>query len=229
VNQEDVAWDLISFTQAKANGSLGITRGNTAQSTILYSNTWASVHRTKILVAINEVASRDGGFEWEIDANKLFRTYYPQRGRLSDVVFEYAKNVPNFGVNEDAFDLTNALDAIGKTGTIRPATDSASQLEYGLLEDSMNFDVVTATSLQAHADEELRVMSKPRITPNHSVALGDPLYGGFDIGDTIRLRADVGFITFDESKRIETITINVSKEGKETPNITYSDVTGAVY
>lgn len=78
VEQEAIGWSMISTVQSRPNGNMGITRG-IGQST--------GVSRTQVLQAGQKVGEQittlslmDSGFDWEIDPDLVYRTYYPTRG-----------------------------------------------------------------------------------------------------------------------------------------------------
>lgn len=230
-DQIDIAWDLISWYQAKTNGSIGVTRGTAPSSGFVRTMKWLSYERVFIKSAIEEMALDDDGFDWEIDQFKKFNTFYKNRGTTrSDIIFEFGKNVTGLSVSIDATQMANNWTGLGSgegaSMCIAIATDGTAQATYGRLDGVVSLQELRSFGpLQRRTDGMLRQYKNPRWQPQLSLQLGtDAAYGTFGLGDSCRTIADYGYMTFDQSFRIIAMEFQISNEGREQCSV-YLDVT----
>jgi len=132
-----IAWTLVSETQALANGSFGITKG-TIQASM---NRTATYDKKNVLSAITELSNmgKDGeanyGFDFEITPAKVFNVYYPYKGTIrNDVVFRYPGNCEDFEAFVNSWDIVNQEWGLGTHWTgassIVSRADATSQTTY---------------------------------------------------------------------------------------------------
>ncbi len=224
-DQFDIAWELIDYTQDKVDGDLGITRGPEADSGVLRDRTfpfWEQPFIGDEIVAMSELSD---GFDFEIDAERVFHMYYPNKGAVKSIPLELGKNIATFGLQEDATGMANSFSAIGagdgSNTCIAVAIDATSRSQYGLLEANESFtDIKTFTTLQSRATSRLARIKKPRRQPNlYAVFEADQDYDDYEVGDRVQVEAEDGYISFDEQMRIITMTHQITNEGRETVTV----------
>lgn len=170
---------------------------------------------------------------------KAFGVYASADFRITpDLAFEFKKFLGNkntgvqftFGPQGNVIDydiprlgsrMTNNLVGIATdpTGLILHSekSDSVSQAEYGLLEDSAAFaDVKDKNALDVRMTEQLRLTSRPDSAPLNFV-LDEHGYqiGQYDIGDIITARIRDGAIDYKAPRRVAGITVNIHNTGKK--------------
>lgn len=220
-DQLDIAWDLVEFIQSQPGGDFGITRGSTTLSGITRDRTYFDYELKNLGDAITELAGVERGFDFAISPERVWTTYYPQRGTVaSNVVFELGKNIQTWSAPEDAFDVCSRIVAAGAgdgAAMLRSSqTDATALGEYGLLADTRSFrDVSVPATLDEHAREELRLAKVARFAPELTVTVADPPYGAFGVGDSVHVRLDAGYVDVDRMMRIGSLTVRRSDEGQE--------------
>jgi len=100
-----IAWNAINTAQTGTNASFGITQGSLATS----RNADRTIDSFKTVKEIIEGLSNlnvQNGIDFDIDANKQFSTYYPQKGKiLTDVVFQWGSNIISFIENQPQWQI----------------------------------------------------------------------------------------------------------------------------
>jgi hypothetical protein len=221
VDQLDIAWSLIDFTQQKPYGNLGFTRGSMAKSGILRDRTYNDFERKQIAEAEQQLSAVNRGFDFDINPYKVWNTYYPRRGGPTNYVFVLGKQIKGISQSEDASEQANEITALGsgegKDMVIAVAEDIPSKAEYGLLQDVRSFsDVDNQDTLNDHALEELRLAKAGKRLPQISyLPTFDLPFGAINPGDEVKLVAHLGYIQLQEMKRVTSVTVAVSNEGEE--------------
>ena len=232
VNEEQcgIAWDLIQFTQAKTGGDLGITKGTT-NTGVKRDIKYPAWERVKIFDAITELSALADGFDFDIDATRTFKTYYPNKGKTKlDLVMEFGKNIFGFSYVDAANTLSNEISALGAGDgpnmCIATAVDTSSRSTYGLLEEAASFSSTKHFSiLQNKADALLRLYKAPRWQPQLSLHIGEDFpYDAMEVGDTVPLKIDYGYVDIDQNFRIMNIEFQVSNEGREAVTVHFDSV-----
>lgn len=228
-DQVSIAADLINFTQAQDGGNLGIGTVTPA-SGVLRDRTYNAWERKPIAEAIEQLAAVNNGFDFEIDPDRTFRTYYPRKAGATTPIFEYRTSMKGYSVSYDATRVASEITAIGE-GTesstlLSVATDAGARVAYGLLEDSISFkDVSVQTTLDAHAVEELRARVRSRIQPQLQVYPTNPDFGTYGVGDDARVIINHGYVQINAVFRITTIVVQVSDEGSESVGVYFGEET----
>lgn len=197
-DQLDIAWGLIAHTQSAS--SLGITRGSATASGIARSMVWCVEDEAVIGDAITDMASADDGFDFWIDAEKVWRTASPRRGSSTAVVFDAGQNISQLRIDKDAASMANRIIGYDETLNCVPQTtvveDAGSIATYGLLHGAVTIsDLKDESSKGARLAEELRLRKQPSVQATLSTPL-NPWADGFGLGDTVALTASAGFVSF---------------------------------
>jgi len=232
----DIVWDLISATQARTNGGLGLTRDFTTLGKSRKFVVCMEERRT-ILDALTELASSKASFDFRVAPDKKVQLYADHRGTESVVTFNDA-NMGRFRHQRDATNMETVVAAIGpKEDCDIPSlyeSTSSNTATYGVLDGTIDDEDIEDDNVREDtADEQLRLNEVPRLQPD--VTLETPLQerlvqvgSGYDIqfndvgvGDvvgvsTVSVTGDVGgFRDFNGSFRVLKKTVSVQKMGIE--------------
>lgn len=165
--------------------------------------------------AIRVLASNDDGFDfamqYSLDAvnnriNKTLKLFYPRKGRDTGHLFEFEvdpphpTNVISWGRSNSAYEMAWAGEAWGD-GSEATRLKSAAYLDAALrnvyppLEDAPQRTGVTQQATlddwtTGYFERSNRPLRLPVITVDPNV---DPLWGNYELGDTVDLRIDDGF------------------------------------
>lgn len=175
---------------------------------------------------LNEMAHRNGGFEWTVVVEQdpavttslkprlRFVTYYPQRGSsASTTIFRHsgatvgtgnAGNILDYGnVGESGRDVRQRIWGQGSSdqGTPLVAVDSEPLLDTGLVllsEDTWSNSTITNGTTLANNARQERLFRKPGLnTLQIVVSLSNPDVGSYDIGDRARLMIKDRWLNID--------------------------------
>lgn len=225
------AWKLIDDIQDnKTGGNYGFTQGLVPTTDPTKSRVYDS--NIDALSAIQELASRNDGFDFDFDENKAFNCYYPYSGNVTDVVFEYGRNVEKVSFRRLAGPgaIANSVSAFGNTNSAT-AVDTTSRDLYGLREAIVrlpNATDVTAT-LQDYADAHLYTLKNPIIIPKitlNSIHPGNE-WGSFWLGDIVTVRAKYRggeYVNINDEYQIIGITIEINDMGTETISVDLASI-----
>lgn len=233
VEQFDIAWNLINFTQSKTNGNTGMnwTRAGVAASGITRTRNYPFWERANIGEILMDMSAINNGFDFDVSPTKVWTVYYPSKGAVQTVPFELGKNIQTLSLGEDATDTANTFSAIGagdgKNTCIAVATSGANQTTYGLLEASESFtNIKHYATLQDKATERVRMLKSPRLSPNVTIwDTGDPAPYQYVVGDKVTIRAKDGYFDLDQQFRIISVVFNLSNEGREAISFQFDEET----
>lgn len=227
LDQAEIAWALISGAQAMDAGDLGITAGVGDPTGVL--RTIAFTDGAFVADSINQLASLDVGFEWEIDADLKLNIYYPQRGVDSAAVLEYPGTVASFTRTYDTTRFANAGQFSGAS-TLSPVTVQGSELPASPTPDvgtpgRMEFvasdsTITDPTVLGLRADYELLTEDAPPV--GYQMVLRDGWWTPEQLwlGDTARLVLRSGRINEVSTQRVTQIEVDLGDDGGKTVTIT---------
>jgi hypothetical protein len=217
----DIAWDLIDRAQTGVNASFGITRG--AHPVTKDRDRTYDDYKT-VKQAIEEMSSTNikDGFDFDIDVNKQFSVYYPKGQVLSDIIFEWGRNMSSFTVNEDATGMANEVIAIGAgTGSemlvVTRDSDTSIQETFKIRQKTLSYkDVSVSATLQDHADQELtdNQIQQVLLGIKYRGDTGPPI-GSYFVGDSVRVKINYGLIQIDGYFRISGIKVKVGDGDEE--------------
>lgn len=215
----DIARDLITTSQAKTGGNLGITFGNTFDIGVLTTRTY---ERYIVMDAIKNLSDdTSGGFDFYFDHDWKFYTFATLGSLKNDTTYTFpSENVLQFTNPENSSNLYNSITTVGYgigdpiTAT---ATDSLSVSTYGLREKALIYSSVqTEATLQRIADTEL-ANRKDMFNLPSIVTTGE----FFDlntkwIGDTIPFECEDEASPYTGTGRIQKISVNTDDMLNET-------------
>lgn len=171
---------------------------------------------------LNRLAAIAGTAEFEVDDDGNLNFVETLGTDVSaSVIFRYDVNAINratiyeFQVEVDSDDLANHIIGVGTSPASSDTEDDAtSQTAYGRIDKSVNFtETANATTLadatQGYLDQHKYETYSPKITPN--IELID--VNSFEVGDTVGLYMNYGFINLDQDQRITRKKITVSDSG----------------
>lgn len=211
----DIAWDLISDTQALTYGDFGITRGSHP----------ATVNRDRtyqvgdiISEAIQKLSNNNilDGYDFEVNNQKQFNIFYPTKGTARpNMKLEYGHNIQTFSLRKTGIlSMCNQVTVFGQDqGGEMPTqvrdADNAYKSAYFLLQDTLSEKSVSVVqTLQDKGDEYLENNKTPRKELDLTVDYETPDFTTYDIGDTIPVKIAKGSVNIDDNYRLRKRTVN---------------------
>lgn len=223
VNIQTIMWNLIAHTQAKTNGSLGITQGSHTGGNRTTDRDFCATDYPIVADGIDELTNMDDGCDWVVTptigiyTNKVFHTYQPYKG--SDVTGSVTLNQTNLfslTYEVDASELSNYVTYVGPGDCNPPdvlVEDATSQSSFGLMEEVVESDDTGGIAdLTAHAREYLRNFKNPRYQAEATYYEGKgPAWGSFVLGDSVTLASNKGYATFSRPMRVIGVEVELNK------------------
>ena len=214
-DQADIAWQMIADTQALAGGSLGITRGAAAATGVLRDRDYDP--GKNLGEALTQLGDVQGGFEWEVDAQRAFNLWHPARGRQTSLVLTYGRDIVELSRTLDASAFANAIRFNGSQATTADeVTVSTWDPEMGRWDGQKSDpNLVLQSTVDERAASELADAST--LTPAYQVTVAE---GRWDptqiwIGDTVTLVVQSGRLNINAQYRIVQVDITLSDDGGE--------------
>lgn len=229
--QTEIAWDLISGTQALSGGDLGIA--NLSIDT--------NVNRTRtfpegqnIGEALDRLGKVTDGFDWEIDEFLNFRTYYPQRGQVSDAVLAHGSTVSRVRRTLTTSSFGNAVRVSGRERKLDEATNlwsgpiPAVRATAGIATDPRGrFDrqfgypsVTVQSTLEERAD--LLIEDLPVLRPSWTMTMKPGAWKGRDrlwLGDSCEMVVKSGRLSDLGLQRVVGLDFVVGDDGTSTVDV----------
>ena len=228
----DIAWDVIDTAQTGTNADLGIDQGSLAVSRDA-DRTIDDFKTVKdVIEGLSNLRVADG-IDFDIDENKQFSTYYPQKGAiLEDVVFEWGVNIVSFQEVQDSTDMANQVIVLGEgqgsemlTAT-RDSSIADIQSTYKIRQKTISHkDVSIQATLEEHGDKELeKKQTQQQILTFKTKGNLAPEYGAYKIGDQVRVKIDHGIVQIDSYYRIVGIKVKIGDGDTEEIDFTLNSV-----
>jgi hypothetical protein len=225
-----IAWTLISESQALTYGTLGITQGSIAVS----QNRTRLYEFKNIRDAIIQLSEVENGIDFEITPDRVFNVYYPQMGvDRTEFEFIFPGNIKKLNITTDTTKLMNYIIArgqgIGQGQLVDIRQDTDSQNLYGLRQSVQDFsDIPDVAILQELADEQLRLYKDPiellDITLDGNQ---EPFVGSYWLGDRIPVTIE-GYQRYSnivqKQYRVDEIVISIDEFDNETVDLKMSSV-----
>lgn len=214
-------WKLISDSQARPYGDLGITLGQNATTP---SGSWSYARKsgTKIYDAIDKLATGNNGFDWVIDADRQLKMYYPrvQIDAKFNLEFGETGNIRRYSVQQMGSYAANEVWARGG-GKIVSSTysDTASKEKYGLRQYVPSDSALKSkTKVDSFARETLDLRKLPRAIPQMTVDSKrvNPFEGHVGYGYLIPTYINDGWVQFEGIMRCSGFQLTIGKHGQET-------------
>lgn len=222
IDKSDLTWALVSQTQAKPGGDLGITRGSTELTGAMTDREWTP--GLKVSDLIDQLAKELNGFDWEISPDLILNLWAPRRARKLDDQLDYGGSVSTLSrqfassayANVDRVSGDSSLDPVLR---VDPAITTSP---FGRWEQSFSFsDVKDATSLASFADMLYTRMSTQPLA--YTVVLRQGVWPGvtdMGPGDIAHLAIVSGRINEDRDMRITQVDLDLGDDGQEAVSLT---------
>jgi hypothetical protein len=220
IDQVNIAWDLISDSQALGNGNLGIVSGLLLGG-VTRSIDYKTYDGKYILEAIQDFAEMEDGFDfWISPSTRAFNAVYPRPAIDRSLHLVYPQHISSYAVTYYGKYLRNRVVVQGPDPAYVVATDTTSLATYGLREysDALK-DAKTSNDLTQYTGH-LRDMRKdvkgyPTLVLRGQVI---DIFNAFAItyGDKIKVTIQDGYVQIDEQFRYKGAQVTVNKSGDET-------------
>lgn len=179
--------------------------------------------------ALQRLSDVESGFDMDIDprTRQLNLFAWDSYVTRSNIKLGYGwgpENISKLDWSENGATAVNILRASGNNNVPVVGTDTASQDDFGIWEESVNLPTEDAEILPVYVNAELAIRSNPQvvytITPT-AVGREDDgaphLFDDFRIGDRISFTAKEGaFVVEDQGIRIFGASVSIDEEGVET-------------
>ena len=215
--QTAIAWDLIRLTQSKLGGDLGITRGLGSYGGRGRDRTFVNLGRT-IFDLIDDVGRATDGFEWWVDAERVWRVQSPVRwrNRSLDLTLDYGSTVS--GVSRKTTTLYyTAVTLEGKDDETQPVTREVRPDERGRWETHLSENEVVLQSTLIERGDDLLAAAGVNLPYFKLTLVPEVLFANdLRIGDVCPLRlgqndrlGDIGLV------RIVEVDMSIDASGGE--------------
>jgi len=219
---EQIGWQLITATQQRPGGDLGISRYGPTTTPI---RTRTFEGGKPVGEAVQQLSELEDGFDWDITPELVYRVWYPSRGVSSAAVLEYGGSVAAVQRQLDTADFANAHRVSGADGgpspVVREAADIGS-VPQGRFDLQSGFtDISEQATLNARANYLLAQHSTPRAA--YTVTLRPGAWGGPQdlwVGDVALLVIRTGRLDVVEAQRVYELTVAIGDDGDETVTAT---------
>lgn len=227
-DQAAIAWGLLTSTQSKAAGDLGIAQGLGAVTGVVRDRTQYNPGQS-IGEAINQLAAVGNGFDWDITprtGTSVMRldVFYPQRGTDRQRVLDFPGNIASYGRQVDPGSFANAVRGTGVDGLAAVRAEEpaiASDLAGRWDAQLGDTNIVLASTLALRTAQELT--DRQVVYPSWSVVLQPGGWGGPDdiwLGDPVTLSVHQGRLNVVESIRVMEIALALDDSDNETVTLT---------
>jgi len=227
-----IAKNLIDTALNKTGGNIVnmSTTGTSTSSGITLDRSYYGYQRRFVGEAIEDLADRENGFDFEIDTewvpnsspptiSNTYRQYYPKKGTTALVVFDLDANLTRLQWQQKAQKFVNKLYMVGAGSaddtTLVTATDVGSLTKgYPLLEHKLvKKDVADSGLLSQYAVRELNQRNQlyEILTLELDPKSVETRLGSFKIGDIARVKASRGWVSLDKLYRIMSYDVWVNE------------------
>lgn len=226
-DQAVIAFALLTQTQDKPGGDLGITVGEGATTGV----TLTRAYNLGDMVGdkIQELSELDGtSFDWDITSTSptalQLDIWYPNRGFDRGVVVEFGAAIKGLTRTVDPADYANAVRLSGTApdgGGAEPAVQERTVADIttrpeGRWDAVFGETVTTTAALSDRAD--WRIANAQVITPAYQLTMQTNWWGGPShvwLGDPVRMVIYSGRLRVDDTLRVQQIDVTLSDEGDE--------------
>lgn len=226
-DRADIAWGLVSTTQAQSGGNLGIVRGVGQQLGVAQTITYPAGQI--IGPALGQLQAMDAGFDYDItpslSSTAMTFDIWPYRGINASRVLSYPGPIAAFTRHVDPGDYANAIRETGDTGlaAVRvEASDIATRPEGRWDAQLGDTTLLDAPSVASRASFDLALRSE--VVPAWTVKLRPNFWGGPTdvwVGDTVLLHITSGRLAVEGIQyRVQEIQIDLDDSDNETVTLT---------
>jgi hypothetical protein len=234
VDQAEIAWALIAYTQGKLGGDLGISKAwaGTSPTGQLRDRTYEV--GDSVGQRIQELSEVIGGFDWDVTPTSAsglqLDVWWPQRGVDRGVVLEHGGLMLTATREVNPSDYANAIRYTGAQGdgtTPGPTPDEIeapdlASMPQGRWDAALGDDGLTT---QAALDDRAawQLGQSQDVTPVWTVVLKRGAWDGPDhiwLGDWVRVIAHAEGLDVDTRYRVYEVDITLDGAGGETVQLT---------
>lgn len=234
VDQAEIAWALINYTQGKVGGNLGISKAwaGTSPTGVTRDRTYEV--GDSIGQRIQELSEIIGGFEWDIlptSASGLqLNIWWPERGSDRGLVLQHGGLMETATREVNPSDYANAIRYTGAAGDDVTPGPTAKEIEapdlasmpQGRWDAALGDDgLTTQSALDDRAAWQLG--QSQDAAPVWTVTLKRGAWDGPDhiwLGDWVRVVADAEGLDVDTRYRVYEVDITLDGAGGETVQLT---------
>ena len=189
----DIAWDLIQYTQGLPFGDLLITRGAHPNDEL---NDRTLKFRT-IKEAIEKLDNNNttGGIDHEITPDKVFNTFYPQKGsqRLGFKLVD-GFNINSYSIRKNFIDaMANQVIVFGEgqdelmATSLQDSEDEFKENFFLLQEGLSEKDTKIQDNLDRKGEKYIETYKAPTLGITITTDYSNPLFTEYEVGDSIKI------------------------------------------
>lgn len=216
IDQGQIAWSLINTWQGLTMGTRGITQGSIPAS-VNRQRTYKKSDGKNIYEAIMDMVEQDNGFDFELTPQRVFNVYPPRRTRDRGLTLELGAGLRHISVNHQGKYRRSRVLMKGPEDTYVEAEDTVSRDTYGRASIAVSAtDITSSDTLTERAGLERDRRRLPKVTPQISVVPTiNPYDSDIRMGDTITIKAQAGYIQYNEQFRLVGWQTTVGAQGNE--------------
>jgi hypothetical protein len=231
VDQSQLAWNLISTTQGRTGGGLGIVRGIGQTTGVLRDRTWEPGGTVRHYLDL--LAEVDNGFEYDLtpvagSTALSFDVSYPRRGTDRQVVLDFPGVITKWNREVDPGQYANSIRVSGDEAiaAARAEATNIGTADEGRWDAQVGDTTIKeAATLTARAQAELA--KAQTVTPSWRVTLRDGFWGGPDhiwLGDPVTLAVKSGRLDVLAPLRVQELGIALDDNDNATTSLTLGQV-----
>jgi hypothetical protein len=226
VDQGEIAWALLAYTQSLPGGHLGIAKGWSGTTPTGRNRDWEFKAGDSVGEMIRKVAEVVDGFDWDIvptSASAMqMQVWSPNRGTDKGVVLETGGLAVAVRREVNPQSYANAIRYSGADELVpveATATDIAAEGRW----DAVYGD--TSLEVQECVDERAawQLAEAATVRPTYTVVLAEGEWFGPDhiwLGDPVRLILYSGNRRIDTTLRVFALDIDIDDEGTDKVTLT---------
>lgn len=229
--------DLIDYAQSKTAGNMGLDAsdfGTFGPSLTLH---WCCWDGSTVADAIEQLAGRLNGFDFEITPAKKLKGYKPRKALSSSKTFTLGTsasattNILALSVEADASELANIVgglppddDCLDCTDVVK-ASDATSRTTYGRLDEALDLSDIRSPLNREHVVDRRLEDRKDPVVRIELTTRDLPFGGSYETGSQVAVTANLGWIAYTNTLfRILGWEVEVDA-GYETARLTLDSVT----
>lgn len=227
VNEGQILFSVLQSAQDRANADYGFTDGINESTKTRIRKYFKTDNILRIFTNMTEIID---GVDFQVTPLKSVNVY-DKRGvdrtvGPNNVVFVYGQNIFEFGHVRDYTSMVNHMVVVGEGGLSQEFSDPALTQQFRVRDGSaQEYDVSESGTLLGKAREHVSVYGLPLqqflidTEPNQP-----PFFKDFNIGDTIGVINNDGFIPINTKVRLYARSLRISNDGEVNMGLTVSTV-----
>jgi hypothetical protein len=226
--QEAMLWGVIDAANQAYGGDYGIRLGTHRGGTVLRDRHQV---RKEIKSFFQQTSQVLNGPDFEFTPDKKLNTYDAIGSYRPDIRLVYPGNISGWSFDRSVDSVANYIYGIGsgngEDAVQAEAEDTASEDYLYRREQIATYNSVEdVNQLQQNVDALKHYAANPLELPTITVENDVLDYSTVGIGDTlpVEMRGNKSIAHINGFYRIESITVDVDKNGSETGNLTFDDI-----